>query len=121
MRKLYRGPWTEDALCYFHGKGIDAVFSVWFKLIKPTPQGSKKIKSNAPAAASEDIPHILGIISSLFSNTPSDSPDRIRLLAKFVENNYEKADKLLEVRENARNRLKVVDAEIAAEKKVCAM
>ncbi|KAG1907134.1 armadillo-type protein [Suillus fuscotomentosus] len=80
-------------------------------------KGSKKIKSNAPAAASEDIPHILGIISSLFSNTPSDSPDRIRLLAKFVENNYEKADKLLEVRENARNRLKVVDAEIAAEKK----
>ncbi|KAG2086225.1 Catenin-beta-like protein [Suillus discolor] len=80
-------------------------------------KGSKKSKSNAPAAASEDIPHILGIISSMFSNTPSDSPDRIRLLAKFVENNYEKADKLLEVRENARNRLKVVDAEIAAEKK----
>jgi beta-catenin-like protein 1 len=80
-------------------------------------KGSKKSKSNAPTAASEDTSHILGIISSLFSNTPSDSPDRIRLLAKFVENNYEKADKLLEVRENAHNRLKVVDAEIEAEKK----
>ncbi|KAG2042794.1 Catenin-beta-like protein [Suillus americanus] len=80
-------------------------------------KGSKKSKSNAPTAASEDTPHILGIVSSLFSNTPSDSPDRIRLLAKFVENNYEKADKLLEVRDNARNRLKVVNAEIEAEKK----
>jgi beta-catenin-like protein 1 len=91
------------------------------QLIKPTPQGSKKSKSNTPTATSEDTSHILGIISSLFSNTPSDSPDRIRLLAKFVENNYEKADKLLEVRENAHNRLKVVDAEIEAEKKVCAL
>lgn len=80
-------------------------------------KGSKKSKSNAPIATSEDTSHILGIISSLFSNTPSDSPDRIRLLAKFVENNYEKTDKLLEERENARNRLKVVDAEIETEKK----
>lgn len=80
-------------------------------------KGSKKSKSNTSTATSEDTSHILGIISSLFSNTPSDSPDRIRLLAKFVENNYEKADKLLEVRENAHNRLKVVDAEIEAEKK----
>ncbi|KAG1755643.1 Catenin-beta-like protein [Suillus lakei] len=89
LRKLCRGPWAEDALCCFHGQ-----------VIKPTPQASKKSKSNAPTAASEDTSHILGIISSL-----------------FVENNYEKADKLLEVRENAHNRLKVVDAEIEMEKK----
>ncbi|KAG0709685.1 Catenin-beta-like protein [Suillus ampliporus] len=80
-------------------------------------KGSKKSKSNGPAAASEDTSHILGIVSSLFSNIPSESPDRIRLLAKFVENNYEKTDKLLEVRENAHSRLKVVDVEIEAEKK----
>lgn len=80
-------------------------------------KGSRKSKSNTPPTTSEDTSHILGIISSLFSNIPSDSPDRIRLLTKFVENNYEKADKLLEVRENAHNRLKVVDTEIEAEKK----
>lgn len=90
-------------------------------MIKAAPQGSKKSKSNGPAAASEDTSHILGIVSSLFSNIPSESPDRIRLLTKFVENNYEKADKLLEVRENAHNRLKAVDAEIEAEKKVCSL
>lgn len=62
--------------------------------------------------------HILGIISSLLTNLPSDTPERIRLLAKFVENNYEKVDKLLEIRDSAYTRLKVTDKEIEADKKV---
>lgn len=78
---------------------------------------SKKQKRNTGIQATEDTPHILGIISSLFTNLPSDSSGRIRLLAKFVENEYEKVDKLLEVREHASNRLKQVDAEIEVEKK----
>jgi beta-catenin-like protein 1 len=36
-----------------------------------------------------------------------------------VENNYEKADKLLEIRDHALSRLAVVDAEIDMENKVC--
>lgn len=80
-------------------------------------QASKKSKSSS-TPASEDTTHILSILSSLFSNLPSDSPSRIRLLAKFVESNYEKTDKLLDVRESAHSRLKVVDKEIEAEKKV---
>jgi beta-catenin-like protein 1 len=63
----------------------------------------------------EDTSHILGIISSLFSNLASDSPARIRLLTKFVESNYEKVDKLLEIRDTAESRLKAVDAEIGEE------
>lgn len=68
--------------------------------------------------ASEDTSHTLGIVSSLFSNLPSDSPARIRLLAKFVENSYEKADKLMEIRDAAQGRLNAVEKEIEAEKKV---
>lgn len=79
-------------------------------------QSSKKSKSSS-TPASEDTTHILSILSSLFSNLPSDSPSRIRLLAKFVESNYEKTDKLLDVRESAQARLKIVDREIEAEKK----
>ncbi|KAG6378935.1 hypothetical protein JVT61DRAFT_13221 [Boletus reticuloceps] len=41
----------------------------------------------------------------------------MRLLAKFVESDYAKVDKLLETRENTLNRLEFVDAEIEAEKK----
>jgi hypothetical protein len=39
-------------------------------------------------------------------------------MAKFVENNYEKVDKLLEIRDGASARLKLTDQEIEAEKKV---
>jgi beta-catenin-like protein 1 len=78
----------------------------------------KKEKSKAAAIASEDTTHVLGIVTSLFTNLASDSPARIRLLAKFVESNYEKVDRLLEIRENAEGRLKIVDSEIEQEKKV---
>ncbi|KAI6164904.1 hypothetical protein EDD17DRAFT_1775247 [Pisolithus thermaeus] len=91
--------------------GLKTLFSAFMG------KASKKQKRSAGTQATEDIPHILGIISSLFTNLPSDSSGRIRLLAKFVENEYEKVDKLLEVREHASNRLKQVDAEIEAEKK----
>jgi len=60
---------------------------------------------------------MLGIMSSLLSNIASDSTSRIRFLAKFVEGDYEKVDKLLEMRDNARTRLKATDVAIEAEKK----
>lgn len=74
-------------------------------------------KGKGPAAAiSDDTGHILGIFSSLLSNLASDTAPRMRLLAKFVENNYEKVDRLLDIRENAEIRLKAVDKEIDKEK-----
>lgn len=79
---------------------------------------SKKHTTNGASSTSEDTSHILGILSSLFSNLASETPARVRLLAKFVENSYEKADKLLEIRDHALSRLAVVDAEIDKEKKV---
>lgn len=53
----------------------------------------------------------------MFTNLPSESPPRMRLLAKFVENNYEKADRLLDIRESAGLRLEAVDKEIDTERK----
>jgi len=61
---------------------------------------------------------VLGILSSLLSNLPSDTPPRVRLLTKFVEQEYEKVDKLIEIREGAEGRLKAIDREIAQEKAV---
>ena len=80
---------------------------------------SKKNKGTDPSvSASEETSHTLSIVSSLFTNLPSESPARIRLLAKFVENNYEKIDKLLEIRESAQRRLEDTEADIEREKKV---
>lgn len=81
-------------------------------------QAGKKQKANLAHAASEDTAHTLGIVSSLLSNLASDSPARIRLLAKFVENSYEKPEKLLEIRDAARTRLNAAEKEIEDEKKV---
>jgi len=56
-------------------------------------------------------------MSSLLTNLASDSAARVRLLTKFVENDYEKVEKLLEIRDNACTRLKAIDSAIDAEKK----
>ena len=60
----------------------------------------------------------MSILSSLFTNLASDTPERIRLIAKFIENDYEKVERVLELREVAENRLRPVDKEIARERKV---
>ncbi|KAI0081766.1 DUF1716-domain-containing protein [Panus rudis PR-1116 ss-1] len=89
------------------------VEALGLKNLFSTFMGKAKKKATAP----EDTSHTLGIVSSLFTNLASDSPARIRLLAKFVENNYEKVDKLLEIRDAASGRLKETDADIEKEKK----
>ncbi|EGO01916.1 hypothetical protein SERLA73DRAFT_166428 [Serpula lacrymans var. lacrymans S7.3] len=101
---------TDICENFVEALGLKTLFSAFMG------KSTKKHKTNGAPPASEDTSHILGIISSLFTNLPSDSPSRIRLLAKFVENNYEKIDKLLEIRENANTRLKAVNAEIELEK-----
>jgi len=81
-------------------------------------QGSKQSKGSGESPASDDIAHSLGIVSSLLTNLPSDSASRIRLLAKFVEGEYGKIDKILEIRDAAKKRLKATDEQIGIEKKV---
>ncbi|KAG5649019.1 hypothetical protein DXG03_000368 [Asterophora parasitica] len=101
-----------SAICeaFIEALGLRTLFSAFMG------KGTKKSKPLANLPPSEDTGHILGIISSLFSNIASDSPARIRLLAKFVESNYEKVDKLLDIRDGAKIRLKATDAAIEAEK-----
>lgn len=69
-----------------------------------SPQGSNKSRRSEPTTR-EDTEHILSIIASLLTSLASDSPSRLRLLAKFVESDYEKADRLVEVREEVENRI----------------
>jgi len=77
----------------------------------------KKRKLNATSSF-EDEEHLLGILVSLFTNLSSDTPARIRLIAKFIEGDYEKVERLLEMREMAENRLRPVERDIMMEKRV---
>lgn len=60
----------------------------------------------------------MSILASLFTSLDSETPARIRTLAKFVENDYEKIDRLLEMREGAVGRLSRTDREVDMEKQV---
>lgn len=61
--------------------------------------------------------HVLGIFASLFGQLPGDSAARIRVLAKFVDGEYDKVEKLLMIRHDYGARLKPVDQQISSERK----
>ena len=60
--------------------------------------------------------HILGLIASLLRRLPGESAPRIRTLAKFMEKDYEKIQKLVQVRREYVSRLRPIEAQIAEER-----
>ncbi|KAI5300228.1 hypothetical protein KEM55_008692 [Ascosphaera atra] len=65
----------------------------------------------------ETIEHLLNIFSSLLIYLPGDSSHRIRALAKFMEKNYEKTEKLIKLRRDYSSRISIIDDGIAKERK----
>ncbi|KAK3332595.1 Catenin-beta-like protein [Cercophora scortea] len=61
--------------------------------------------------------HLVGVFASMLRLLPGDSAERVRLLAKFVEKDYEKTARLVTLRREYGARVAAVDAQIAAEKK----
>ncbi|KAK5628747.1 hypothetical protein RRF57_004462 [Xylaria bambusicola] len=59
--------------------------------------------------------HLIGIFASMLRLLPADSAERIRLLAKFVEKDYEKTEKLVKLRHQCAARLGAADEAIQAE------
>lgn len=64
---------------------------------------------------SESAEHLIGIFVSLFRHLPTDSPERLRLLIKFAENNYSKITTLLTIREDFISKLARIDIELQTE------
>jgi beta-catenin-like protein 1 len=120
---------TSNCETFVDALGLKTLFSAFMGKVSLTyrkfrcsdsslRQGKKQKSTLSSTPATEDTSHVLGIIASLFSNLESDSAARVRLLIKFTESEYEKVDKLLELREAAENRLKMANKKIEAEKKV---
>jgi beta-catenin-like protein 1 len=59
--------------------------------------------------------HLVGIFSSMLRLLPAESPERIRTLAKFVEKDYEKTEKLVRTRRDYSTRMAAVDARVKEE------
>ncbi|KAJ8124466.1 hypothetical protein O1611_g9174 [Lasiodiplodia mahajangana] len=61
------------------------------------------------------VEHLIGIFASMLRLLPADSAERIRLLAKFVEKDYEKTAKLVKLRWECATRMGAIDEAIRAE------
>jgi beta-catenin-like protein 1 len=86
--------------------GLKTIFGLLMK--------SKKGKSHG--LERESVEHVIGILASLLKNTPANSAARIRTLAKFVEKEYEKVARLVELRQEYGGRVGRVEKEIEKEK-----
>lgn len=61
------------------------------------------------------VEHLLGIFSSLLRLLPGQSANRIRTMAKFVEKDYEKIGKLIELRREYTGKVRNVEEAIKVE------
>lgn len=59
--------------------------------------------------------HLVGIFSWMLRLLPAESAERVRMLAKFVEKDYEKADKLVKLRRDFAARLRFIDEQLEKE------
>ena len=80
--------------------------------LKPLCTIFMKQRSSTDAQTTE---HLLDIFLAMLNTLPSESAPRIRLLGKFIEKDYEKISRLLQLRTDYTTRLAAVDAEIALE------
>ena len=60
--------------------------------------------------------HLLGILASMLRSLPANEAPRIRLLAKFVEKDYQACDRLVKLRREYASRVAVIDGEIRQER-----
>lgn len=65
---------------------------------------------------SEATEHLLGIFSSMLRSLPANEAPRIRLLAKFVEKDYQAPDRLVQRRREYVAKVQAVEREIATER-----
>lgn len=83
-------------------RGLKPLFSTFMKTKKHDP---------------EQTEHILGIFASLLRSLPGNSDTRFRLLAKFLEKDYEKITKLVTLRRDYAGRVAAFDAKLSDRKR----
>jgi beta-catenin-like protein 1 len=83
-------------------RGLKPLFSTFMKTKKPDPETTE---------------HILGIFASLLRSLPGNSDSRFRVLAKFLEKDFEKINKLVALRRDYASRLAAFDAKLDDRKK----
>eukprot|EP00007_Cunea_sp_BSH-02190019_P005902 CAMPEP_0174244314 /NCGR_PEP_ID=MMETSP0417-20130205/34848_1 /TAXON_ID=242541 /ORGANISM="Mayorella sp, Strain BSH-02190019" /LENGTH=694 /DNA_ID=CAMNT_0015323983 /DNA_START=30 /DNA_END=2110 /DNA_ORIENTATION=- len=89
---------AKNCVAFVEVQGLKTIFPAFMK---------KGYKSNHKGFSPEDDEHILTVLASLFQYLPKKGSDmRKRLLVKFLENDFEKVDRLLEIRTESWDRIK---------------
>jgi beta-catenin-like protein 1 len=65
----------------------------------------------------QTVEHLVGIFASMLRLLPAESAERIRTLAKFVEKDYEKTERLVKLRREHSARMSAVDERIKQEQR----
>ena len=99
---------VENCAKFIEVYGLRSLFPTFMK----PPKASKK----ASAYEQEYEEHIASIIASLFRNV--QGPLRDRIISKFLENDYEKVDRLMELHFKYKRKVTLVDEEVRREKRL---
>lgn len=97
-------PSSAMAVCdkVVESRGLKPLFSTFMKTKKHDP---------------EQTEHILGIFASLLRSLPGNSDSRFRLLAKFLEKDFEKIKRIIKLRNDYVTRLAAFDATLKSKKR----
>lgn len=99
---------TENCTKFIEVYGLRSLFPAFMK----PPKASKK----ASASEQEHEEHVISIIASLFRNV--QGPFRDRVISKFLENDYEKVDRLMELHFKYKRRVALVDEDVRRERRL---
>lgn len=102
---------AENCSKFVEVYGLRSLFPAFMK----TPKNSKK----ASASVEEHEEHVCSIISSLFRNVKSGNGHE-RLVSKFLENDLEKTERLLELHFKYLQRVREAEEKIRREKRMSA-
>ena len=97
--------------------GLKTVFGMFLKKVRPDLSYTNKAKLTALQQENENIEHFLGIFASLLRLLPGGSAPRIRTLAKFMEKDYARIEKLIKLRRDYAARISPVEQLIAKERR----
>lgn len=96
--------------------GLRTIFGMFMKKVGSSST-SKVQFTHIIQQESQNIEHLLGIFASLLRLLPGGSAARIRTLAKFMEKDYEKIEKLIKLRREYAARVVPVEQAIEKERK----
>ena len=99
--------------------GLRTVFGMFMKKVCPVLSNCRdeSIKTDLQQQENQTIEHLLGIFASLLRLLPGGSAERIRTLAKFMEKDYGKIEKLVNLRRDYASRVSPVEQAIEKERK----